>query len=243
MPRVVAAALVLVAAVSARSQLEPFIPVGVLTAGADVSIDRQDLLSLAKRRFNVVAVRDASGDLRLTRIADLLDASRSPLPIPSTGVVVVSASRGAGELRRDAWQAIARGARGVLFEPLSFEGDDDALAAASEFADNLTRNAALFAPLRPREKPDDVQVADVPPGAIDARILESNAALVIIAVNQTSDVRRATLKFSNDFPEAIWQNMENGAAVNFVASAQGPTYTRTFTPFDVIVLMIRKQYR
>jgi hypothetical protein len=44
-------------------------------------------------------------------------------------------------------------------------------------------------------------------------------------------------------PEAIWQNMESGTAVNFVASAKGPTYTRTFAPKDVLVLMIKKQWR
>ena len=243
MPRVVAAALVLVAVATAASQLEPFVPVGVLAAGSDVSIDRQDLLILAKRRFNVLAVRDGSGDLRLTRLADLGEPSRPAPPIPSAGVVVVSTSHGARELRRDAWHAIARGARGVLFEPLAFMRNEEALDAASEFADNVTRNSALFAPLRPRESPDDVRVADVSPGAIDARILESNVAFVLIAVNQTSDVNRVTLKFSNEFPEAIWQNMESGGAVNFVASKDGPIYTRTFEPHDVVVLMIRKQYR
>jgi hypothetical protein len=44
-------------------------------------------------------------------------------------------------------------------------------------------------------------------------------------------------------PEAIWQNMESGAAVNFVAGPEGPIYSRTFTPHDVVVLMIRKQYK
>ena len=245
MRSVVAAALVLVAAVPAATQrLEPFIPVGVVAGPSDdVLVDRQDVLSLAKRRFNVIARRDDSGELHLTRLADSREPPQSPPPIPSTGVTVVPASGGWRELRRDAWHAIARGARGVLFEASAFMRNEDALEAASQFADNITRNAALFAPLRPRESTGDVRVVDVPAGTIDARILESNAALVLIAVNQTPNVQRATLKFSSEFPEAIWQNMETGGAVNFVAAPEGPTYTRTFTAFDVIVLMIRKQYK
>ena len=88
----------------------------------------------------------------------------------------------------------------------------------------------------------DVRV-DAGPSVIDARFLESAAALVLVAVNLTPSVHRATMTFSHEMPEAIWQNMETGGAVNFVASADGPTYSRTFTPHDVVVLMIRKQYK
>jgi hypothetical protein len=37
--------------------------------------------------------------------------------------------------------------------------------------------------------------------------------------------------------------METGAAVNFVAGLDGPSYTHTFGPRDVLVLMIRKALR
>ena len=52
-----------------------------------------------------------------------------------------------------------------------------------------------------------------------------------------------TLTFSEAMPEAIWQNMLTGAAVNFVAGPTGPVYTRTFPPRDVLVLMIRKRWK
>ncbi|MGB2717875.1 MAG: hypothetical protein WBC51_27060 [Vicinamibacterales bacterium] len=248
MRSVVATALVVAAAVPVAAQrLEPFIPIGVVVHGAGgVTGDRRDFLTLAKRRFNVIGVRDrATGELRLSRLVTWLEpgADDKPAAIPANGVVAVSASTSGKELRLHAWQAIAKGARGIVFEPLvALMHNEDALDAASEFADNVTRNAALFAPLRPRESTADVRV-DAPAATIDARFLESNAAFVLIVANQTSDVHRVTLKFSSEFPEAIWQNMETGAAVNFVASAEGPTYTRTFTPFDVVVLMIRKQYK
>ena len=51
---------------------------------------------------------------------------------------------------------------------------------------------------------------------------------------------RGTLTFTPDTQEAIWQNMETGAAINFVAGPEGPTYTYTFGPRDALVLMIRR---
>ena len=78
---------------------------------------------------------------------------------------------------------------------------------------------------------------------IDAQFLESPQALVLIVINRAAEERRVTLAFTADIPEAIWQNMENGAAVNFVAGPDGPIYARTFGPHDVLVLMIRKQYK
>lgn len=243
----VVVALSLMAAVPAAMQrLEPFIPIGVVVHDAGgVTGFRPDLLALAKRRFNVIAQPDRqTGQLRVTRLTAWLE----PQPevksdIPADGVVSISAWTSGKELRLHAWQAIAKGARGVVFDPFpALMQNEDALDAASEFAGNITRNAALFAPLRPRESAADVR-ADAPPSVIDARLLESNVAFVLIVANQTSSVRRVTLRFSGELPEAIWQNMETGAAVNFVASAEGPTYTRSFTPFGVVVLMIRKQYR
>ena len=67
--------------------------------------------------------------------------------------------------------------------------------------------------------------------------------MLLVAANLTDSVQRVTLKFASDTPEAIWQNMELGGAVNFVAGPEGPIYSRTFTPHDVVVLMIRKQYK
>lgn len=244
MRRVVAAALLLVAAAApaATQSLQPFIPVGVVVSGPD----NKHLAALARRRFNVVGQRDrATGELRLSRFSMWFAAAQDPkrAVVPADGVISIPASVGARELRLRAWLAIANGARGIVFEPLApLMEDEYALDAASEFADNVTRNAALFAPLRPREVTNDVRI-DPASSTVETHFLESTVALVLIVANQTTDTHRVTLKFSTDIPEAIWQNMETGAAINFVASPGGPTYTRTFTPFDVIVLMIRKQYK
>ena len=48
------------------------------------------------------------------------------------------------------------------------------------------------------------------------------------------------MTFTPDTQEAIWQNMETGAAVNFIAGPEGPTYTYSFAREMRSILMIRK---
>jgi hypothetical protein len=80
-------------------------------------------------------------------------------------------------------------------------------------------------------------------GLVDARFLESADAMLLVAINYGSSPRRVTFTFAPDVPEAIWQNMETGAAVNFVQGTDGPTYAHTFGGQDVIVLVRGKRLR
>ena len=80
-------------------------------------------------------------------------------------------------------------------------------------------------------------------GVVEARFLESSNALLLIGINHADTPQKVTMRFAPDTAEAIWQNMETGAAVNFVAGPGGPTYTHTFRARDVVVLMIRKELR
>jgi hypothetical protein len=138
-------------------------------------------------------------------------------------------------MRVNAWTAVSRGARGFMFATRS--------EASAAFARVVTRNAALFGPLRLlRELTPDVRV-DGGLGNVDATFLESADVLMLIAVNHGDAAARVTMSFSPDTQEAIWQNMETGAAVNFVAGANGPTYTHTFAGYETMVLMIRKYIR
>jgi hypothetical protein len=84
---------------------------------------------------------------------------------------------------------------------------------------------------------------DVPGQLVEARFLESADAMLLVAMNHGSTPRRVTFTFGPDVPEAIWQNMESGAAVNFVQGAEGPTYTRTLAGKDVMVLVRGKRLR
>jgi beta-galactosidase len=248
-------------------------------------------------------------------------------------------------IRLRSWSAIARGARAI-----NYAGSITAAGPATTFAGVITRNPALFAPLRPRPSriavvfnplvlglgdsgglresvvgfyqalfernvsadfihPDDVASGDaanyraiyvasarlLPPpvsaalsayvraggtvingdedrsslakhlasylelaaragvtpdvrivganGPVETRFLESSNVIMIIGLNHSDRSQKVTMTFAPDTQEAIWQNMETGSAVNFVAGPDGPTYTYWFRPRDALVLMIRKTVR
>jgi hypothetical protein len=100
------------------------------------------------------------------------------------------------------------------------------------------------------QKPDDA-AARLPPSVkisgasagVETRFLESSDVLMLIGLNHNDTRQRVTMTFPPDTQEAIWQNMETGAAVNFIAGPDGPTYTYTFGAKDALVLMIRKNIR
>ena len=248
--RVVAAAALLVIIVAAAppggQPRQPFVPIGVIDDRPGVSGQRTGLSELTKLRFTVVARRDPTADPPRHLRVDVLPGLGLPPDALSADVigglesVTVREDSTASQVRRDAWVLIGRGFRGVLFDGwTALRQNPDALAGAASFADVVTRNAALFAPLSASSRAVGVDAAH----DFFARFVESDQAMVLIAANLTDSVQQVTLKFAPDMPEAIWQNMESGAAVNFVAGPEGPIYSRTFTAHDVIVFMIRKQYK
>jgi hypothetical protein len=242
---VVAAALLAPAALGLSGQRrQPFIPIGVID---DRPGDQSTgLTELTKLRFTVVGRRDAAEAPHGIRVEVLAGPGINPnVTAPKVadgiGIVTVRNDSTATQVRQEAWVSIGRGYRGVLFDSWTMlRQNAEVLEAAASFADIVTSNSALFAPLRQSTRAIGV---DAPTSDIFARFVESDDAMVLVAANQTDSSQRVTLKFSPDTPEAIWQNMESGAAVNFVASAEGPIYSRTFAPRDVVVLMIRKQYK
>lgn len=245
--RVTAALVVIAGSLSSQVVRGPFVPVGVLVDEASGRLPRDAMDELRRLRFNVVARRETgsiAAALRIDVIPTPGEKSDAPLTLSRPGgleVVPVAADVSGTRVRQDAWVAIGRGARGVLFDSwATLTGNPAALAASAAFADVVTRNAALFAPLMP--SPRTVRVEPESP-EVFARLVESPDAMVLVAANLSDAPRQITLAFSADIPEAIWQNMEAGGAVNFVAGPEGPIYTRAFPPRDVIVLMIRKQYR
>jgi len=90
---------------------------------------------------------------------------------------------------------------------------------------------------------------------VEVRFLESSDVQMIVGLNYADTSQRVTMTFPPDTQEAIWQNMETGASVNFIAGrgaargagpgagAGGPSYTYWFRPKDALVLMIRKDIR
>jgi hypothetical protein len=232
-----------------------FLPVGVEhPAGQDARTRARDLEEIRRLRFNVVQFTGGKGTdatpgalLHLDRLLAGAPDPRVMLPIDTAPArLPVRHDTMARDVTVAAWTAVARGAGGVMFAGWrTLVANADALSAASQFAEAITRNMALYAPLRPvATSGDDRQVQVTGRGnVVGATLLESAAAIVLIAVNPGSDTQTVTMTFSADVPEAIWQDMLAGGTVNFVASAGGPVYERTFPPGDVLVLAIGKERR
>ena len=141
--------------------------------------------------------------------------------------------------RLQLWSLIAQGHKRIGFM------DEDGVAtpdmrAIGEAAGVITRNEELFGPLQRRTQNNRVIVE---PGGIDADILESPDAIVIIALNRDERPRQRKLTFPPDIPEAIWQDMIAGNAVNFVMGPHGPYYEHRFEEYETLVLAIRKKLR
>ena len=110
------------------------------------------------------------------------------------------------------------------------------VSGRSPTADEIPR-AAAAAGVAP-----DVRIAGAT-GVVETRFLESADVLMIVGLNYADSRQRVTMTFPPDTQEAIWQNMETGAAVNFIAGPDGPTYAYNFPPKGTLVLMIRKGVR
>jgi beta-galactosidase len=119
------------------------------------------------------------------------------------------------------------------FPSAAFEQDPEKMRATGELLQRLVASAGVVPEIR----------IDGAAGLVEARLLESSDAVLIIAINHGETAQQVTFSFGPDIPEAIWQNMETGAAVNFVQTASGPTYAHTFAPRDVMVLVRGKRLR
>lgn len=250
--RLVPAMSVLLLAHGASPATQPtaFLPVGVeYPAGEDAADRQRDLEEMRRLRFNAVWFGPVSADTGprpLVHIDRLLAGAPDPrvvLPAETPPArVAVGFESSAAEVSAAAWSAVGHTAGGVVFADWqTLVANPDALAAASQFAEDITRNMALYAPLRPvaaREGWRQVRMGGGPAG-VRVALLESASALVLIAVNEAEHDAHVVMSFSPDVPEAIWQNMLRGGAVNFVASPDGPVYDRTFAPGEVLVLAIR----
>ena len=168
-----------------------------------------------------------------------LQGTNPPGPARLAMVGTAAGSLTMRQARLAFWSAIAGGSRAFGFAAPDGTLSAEALALG-EVAGVVTRNVALFAPLRPRQKPDGVTVKG---GPISVHILESAEAFAIIAINRSSEVRKVSITFPSETPEAIWQNMEAGSAVHFVMGGSGPVLEHTFAAEDVLVLAISRKLR
>lgn len=217
---------------------------------SDPARRRTDLENMRRLRFTVVALGgDSAAPTRdLTAIDRLLTGDAkgtAAVPAAELGLVPVSAGVTPEHVREGAWTHLAYGKRAVIFDDWqALQQNEGALAEAAAFAESLARNPALYAPLV-RVEAAGTRAFTIEGGqnTVEAHWLESDDALMLIAVNHAAEPREVTLTFNLAVPEAIWQNMLTGGAVNFVAGPNGPIYQRRFAARDVLVLMIRKRLK
>ena len=228
-----------------------FVPVGVrYVDGQDRSRRDSDVESIRRARFNVIAA--APDPQQLTTAITRVDGARLAAPAQALAIrssdlgnVPVSAATAAADIREAAWTILASGARGVIFDDWAeLQQNAAAFAEASAFAETIARNMALYAPLRRVEStgPRAITITGSRDN-VEAHWLESEDAMLLVAVNHAAEPRSVTLTFPAQIPEAVWQNMLSGASVNFVAGPTGPFYEYAFPARDVLVLMIRKRWK
>jgi beta-galactosidase GanA len=119
------------------------------------------------------------------------------------------------------------------FPSAAFESDPEKMRVAGELLQRLVAAAGVGPDIR----------IDGAAGLVDARFLESSDAILLIAINHSDAPQTVTMTFGADIPEAIWQNMETGAQVNFVMGSSGPRLKHAFAPRDVLVLLRSKKLR
>ena len=224
-----------------------FVPVGVrYDLDPDPARRRTDLGNMRRLRFTVVVPGEPTQGLApIDRLIAGARDSSITIPASDIGVVPINERTDAEAVREAAWTRLATGARAVIFDDWkALQNNDGALAEAAAFAETLARNPVLYAPLRRVDSTGDrAFTIDGGENTVEAHWLESPDALLLIAVNHAVEPRDVTITFAPAIPEAIWQNMLAGSAVNFVAGPKGPVYTRTFAARDVLVLMIRKRWK
>jgi len=224
---------------------DEFFPVGVWCEGA---VSRRDLQRIRGAGFNSIWTARPD-DATLASQADA-----AGLKVMATGGSHVELhadpAATAADLRLWGWTALLRGARAIAYYAWrDLVESDIALTArgraAAEFAGILSRNPALFAPLRPRASTDaaamtaDLRISGSA-GELEAGFLESRDALVLIAVSHAGAPQRATLTFAPGTKQEFWQNMETGDMVSFAMVNGEPVLTHAFAARDAMVLMIRK---
>jgi hypothetical protein len=121
--------------------------------------------------------------------------------------------------------------------------DEVAAGRAGGYSAVLDAAKPIEAALREATAPAARHVRIDGGAGVETRFIESSDVILLIGLNHSDRSQRVTMRFPPDTQEAIWQNMETGAAVNFVAAADGPTYTHTFAARGTLVLMIRKSVR
>jgi beta-galactosidase len=150
-------------------------------------------------------------------------------PYPGTRVLATTVTRepAAVERIRGKGKAILLGS----FVSAAFEANPEKNVEAGRVIATLVRAAGVS----PRVTIDGA------PGRLDARLMESTRALLLVAINHDTAPHRASIALPADAPAGEWLNLETGESIPLAGrAAAGPRFEYEFKARDVLVLLARK---
>ncbi len=117
------------------------------------------------------------------------------------------------------------------FVSAAFEQDPQKNAAAGKLIAALVRGAGV----EPRVKMTGAR------GLVEARLMESDRALLLVAINHDTSPEHVAIELPPDAPAGDWLNLETGESLPLAGrAAAGPRFEYDFQPRDVLVLLARK---
>jgi beta-galactosidase len=153
-------------------------------------------------------------------------------PHPGTRVLATTASREPVAVQREHGKG-----RAVLlgsFVSAAFEQDPEKNASAGRLIATLVRSAGVA----PRIK---MEVSDGATGWVEARLMESQRALLLVGINHDTTPHRVSFELPADAPAGEWLNLETGGSIPLAGRAgAGPKFDYDFAGRDVLVLLARK---
>jgi beta-galactosidase len=117
------------------------------------------------------------------------------------------------------------------FVAAAFEQDPQKNATAGALIAGLARTAGVS----PR-----VQISGAPGGLVEARLMESDRAMLLVAINHDTAPHRVRIELPKEAPAGEWQNLETAAALPLEGRVGGPAFEYRLAGRDVLVLLARK---
>ncbi len=179
----------------------------------------------------LTTARDLPADLR--ELAGLQIPGSSYLETlvaaPGTRVIATDADGNPAAVQHD----FGKGRAMLLgtFVSAALEQDPQKNAAAGRLIAALVRGAGVA----PRVKVTGAA------GLVEARLMESDRAMLVVAINHDTSSQRVTIELPPEAPAGEWLNLETGDSLPLTGrAAAGPRFEYGFAPRDVLVLLARK---
>ena len=209
-----------------RGFANPRIPGG----GLDEVFGAREAVLRVTEPLTMKMVAQAGGDLAPVAGQDIPGSTYLETLAPAGATVIATAPTGEPVAVMNTY---GKG-RAVLlgtFVSAAFEQDPQKNAAAGRLISALARSAGVS----PR-----VKIAGAP-GLVEARLMESDRALLLVAINHDTQPQRVTIELPAGVPGGEWQDIETAEALPLSSGrGRGPRFDHAFAARDVLVLLARK---